>query len=83
MMIYGDGDPSLPMVARERTCRCHWCASLDKVTLKYIKLFLQFEDKQISKFYKDAKTMDDAKTKYHVMELLVVVIWSCLGGRHP
>ena len=38
-MIYGDGDPTLSMVARERT------ASLDKVTQKYIKPSLQFQDK--------------------------------------
>ena len=31
-MIYNDGDPTLPMVTRERTCLFHWCASLDKVT---------------------------------------------------
>ena len=32
-----DGDPSLPMVARECTYLFHWSASLDKVTQKYIK----------------------------------------------
>ena len=38
-MIYGDGDPTLSMVVRERT------TSLDKVTQKYIKLSLQFQHK--------------------------------------
>ena len=66
-MVYGDGDPSLPMVARERTCLFHWSASLDKVTQKYIKPSLQFQHKQICKDYKDAVTMDDAETKYHVI----------------
>ena len=66
-MIYGDGDPILPMVARERTCLFHWFASLDKVTQKYIKLSLQFQYKQLCKDYKDAKTMDDAETKYYVI----------------
>ena len=65
--IYGNGDPSLPMVARERTCLFHWSASLDKVTQKYIKSSLQFQHKQICKDYKDAVTMDDAETKYHVI----------------
>jgi hypothetical protein len=55
------------MVARERTCLFHWSASLDKVTQKYIKPSLQFQHKQICKDYKDAKTMDDAETKYHVI----------------
>ena len=66
-MIYGDGDPTLPMVVRERTCLFHWYASLDNVIQKYIKPSLQFQHKQICKDYKDAKTMDDAETKYHVI----------------
>ena len=31
--IYGVGNPSLPMVGRERTFIFHWFQSLDKVTL--------------------------------------------------
>jgi hypothetical protein len=65
--IYGDGDPNLPMVARERTCLFHWSVSLDKVTQKYIKPSLQFQHKQICKDYKDVKTIDDAETKDHVI----------------
>jgi len=63
------------MVARERTCLFHWSASLDKVTQKYIKPSLQFQHKQICKDYKDAKTMDDAETKYHVIRS-----WWLLSG---
>ena len=66
-MIYENGDPSLPMVACERTCLLHWSTSLDKVTQQHIRLSLQFQHKQICKDYKDAKTMNDAKTKYHVI----------------
>ena len=40
MMIYGDGDPNLPMVVYERTCLFHWFASLNKVTQNSIKSFL-------------------------------------------
>ena len=65
--IYGDGDPSLPMVARERTRIFHWSANLDKVIQKYIKPSLQFQHKRICKDYKDAKTMDDVETKHHVI----------------
>jgi len=65
--IYGGGDPSLPMVGRERTCLFHWSQNLDKVTQKYIKASLQFQHKQLCKDYKDAKTMDEAETKYHVI----------------
>ena len=65
--IYGDGDSSLSMVARERTYLFHWSANLDKVPQKYIKPSLQFQHKQICKDYKDAKTIDDAETKYYVI----------------
>jgi hypothetical protein len=34
---------------------------------KYIKPSLQFQDKQLCKDYKDAKTIDEAETKYHVI----------------
>ena len=66
-VVYGDGDPSLPVVARECTCLFHWSASLDKMIQKYIKPFLQFQHMQICNDYKDAKTMDDVETKYHVI----------------
>ena len=55
------------MVGRERTCRFYWSQSLDKVTQKYIKTSLQFQHKQLCKDYKDAKTIDDDETKYHVI----------------
>ena len=67
MMIYGNGDPTLPMVARKRTRLFHWSASLDKVTQKYSKPSLQFQHKQICNDNKDAKTIDDAETKYCVI----------------
>ena len=65
--IYEDGDPNLPMVAHERTCLFHWYVSLDKVIQKYIKPFMQFQHKQICKDYKNAKTIDDAEIKYHMI----------------
>ena len=54
-------------MGRERTCLFHWSQCLDKVTQKYIKTSLQFQHKQLCKDYKDAKTFDEAKTKYHVI----------------
>ena len=66
-MIYSDGDPTLPMVAREHTCFFHWSPSLDKVTQKYIKLSWQFQHKQICKDYKHVKIMDDVETKYFII----------------
>ena len=66
-MIYSDGDSTLPMVARERTYFFHWSTSLDKVTQKYFKPFLQFQHKRLCNDYKDVKTMDDAETNYYVI----------------
>jgi hypothetical protein len=66
-MVYGDDNPSLPMVARERTYLFHWSTSLDKITQKYIKPSLQFQHKRICKDHKDAVTMDDVETKNHVI----------------
>ena len=43
--IHGVGDPSLPMVGRERTCFFHWSQSLDKVMKKYIMTSLQLQYK--------------------------------------
>ena len=67
MRIYGGGNPSLPMVDRERICFFHWLQSLDKVIQKYIKASLWLQHKQLCKDYKDAKTMDEAEIKYHVI----------------
>ena len=55
------------MVAHERTYLFYWSVSLNKVTQKYIKPSLQFQYKQICKDYNDAKTMDNAESKYHVL----------------
>lgn len=41
--------------------------NLDKVVQKYIKPSLLLQHKQTCKDYKNAKTMDDTKTKYHVI----------------
>ena len=55
------------MVSHEHICLFHCSQSLDKMTQKYIKASLQFQYKQLYKDYKDAKTMDKAETKYHVI----------------
>jgi hypothetical protein len=65
--IYGDGDPSVPLEGRERTYFFHWCANLDKITQKHIRPSLQHEHKQFCKDYKDAKSLEDADIKYHVI----------------
>ena len=63
--IYGDGDPTLPWSAMSALI-LYWSTGLGKLKQKYNKSSLQFQHKQICKDYKDAKTMDDVDTKYHV-----------------
>ena len=65
--IYGDGDPLIPLEGRELTCFFHWSANLDKITQKHIRPSLQHEHKQLCKDYKDAKSLEDADIKYHVI----------------
>jgi hypothetical protein len=36
-IIYGSGDPKVPMENQERTCLLHWTTSLERHTQKYIK----------------------------------------------
>ena len=45
----------------------HWSQSLDKVMQKHIKTSLQFQHKQLCNNYKNAKTIDEAGTKYNVI----------------
>ena len=73
---YGDGDPSIPLEGHERTCLFHWSAKLDKITQKHILPSLQHEHKQLSKDYNDAKSLEDADIKYHVIQAW----WLSLGA---
>jgi hypothetical protein len=68
---YGDYDPSLSIVGRERTCLFYWFASLEKVTQNYINPSLQFQHNQLCKDYGDAKTMDKVVTKYLFMVAII------------
>ena len=65
--IYGEGICSMPMVGREHTYLFYWLLNLDKVTQNYMKASLQFQYKQQYEDYKNTKTRDEAKTKYHVI----------------
>ena len=59
--------PNLPMVGHERTCLFHWSLSFDKMIQKYIKASLQSQHKQLCKDYKNAKIIDKADIKHHVI----------------
>ena len=65
--VYGSGNPDEPMEDCERTCFYHWSPNLNKYTMKYIKPELQYQHKQLSRDYKDAKTQRKADEKYHAI----------------
>ena len=63
-IIYGSGDPKIPMEGRERTCYFHWAQSLEKHTKQYIVHELQDQHKKLCMQYKDARSVTEAETRY-------------------
>ena len=63
-IIYGSGDASKKMVDRERTCSFHWTQSLEKHTKADIRQELQSQHQRLCQQYKNAKSMEEAETKY-------------------
>ena len=63
-IIYGSGDASEKMVDRERTCLFHWTQSLEKHTKADIRQDLQSQHRRLCQQYKNAKSMEEAETKY-------------------
>jgi len=63
-IVYGSGDPSIPMDGQERTCYFHWTQSLETHTKKYIVHELQDQHRVLCKQYKDAGSSDEAETRY-------------------
>lgn len=62
------------MVGHECTCVFFWPQNLDKVMHNYIKISLQFQASMQE--LQGCKTMDETKTKYHVIRLW----WLSFGG---
>jgi len=62
--VYGTGFANDKMEDRERTCLLHWSTSLQKHTQKHIKEAFQQQHNTLCKQYKDAKTMEEAETRY-------------------
>ena len=67
-MVYGEGDPTLPMENRERTCLFHWTQSLEKHTKADIRGDLQEQHRQLCKQYKNALSMEDAEVCYFAIK---------------
>lgn len=63
-IVYGNGDASMPMENKERTCLFHWTQSLEKHTKAYIRLDLQDQHRLLCKQYKNAKTISEAEMRY-------------------
>ena len=63
-IVYGSGDPKVPMPGREHTCYFHWSQSLEKHTKQYIKHNLQDQHKHLCLQYRNAISMDEAETHY-------------------
>jgi hypothetical protein len=63
-IVYGSGDPKVPMENQERTCLLHYTTLLKRHTQKYIKPDMQDQHNCLCKQYKDSKTMDDVESRY-------------------
>ena len=63
-IVYGSGDPKVPMEGRERTCFFHWKQSLEKHTKSYIKHELQDQHRHLCLQYRNASSMSEAETRY-------------------
>ena len=63
-IVYGSGDPKIPMEGRERICFLHWKQSLEKHTKSYLKHELQDQHRHICLQYRNASSMAEAETRY-------------------
>jgi hypothetical protein len=63
-IVYGSGDPKVPMENHERTCLLLWTTSLKRHTQKFIKSDMQDQHNRICNQNKDSKTMDEVESRY-------------------
>jgi hypothetical protein len=63
-IVYGMGDPKVPIENQERTCLLYWTILLQQYTQKHIKPNLQHQNIRVCKQYKDSKTMEEADSRY-------------------
>ena len=63
-IIYGSGDPKVPIDGRKRTCYFHWTQSLEKHTKLYIKHDLHDQHKRINLQYIYASSMLEEGMRY-------------------
>lgn len=63
-LIYGNGDPKIPMEDRERTCFFHYTMSLDRHTHRLARSDMQNQHKMLCKQHKDVKHVEESEVKY-------------------
>lgn len=63
-IVYGSGDPKVPMMDREPTCFFHWATSMHNHTEKHIAKAFQAQHIRLCWQYKDATTMVEADQMY-------------------
>ena len=69
-IVYGCGDPKVPMEGRERTCFFHWTQSLEKHTKQYIAHDLQDQHRRLCQQYRNANSMEEVETRYLAIKAL-------------
>jgi hypothetical protein len=63
-IVYGNGDPTIRMKNRERTCLFHWTQSLEKHTTADIRAELQALHRKLCKEYKNSSSLEEAEARY-------------------
>ena len=65
--VYDNEDPTVCMEGRECTCLFHKTLCLQRATTKNIKLEFYDQYKELCKQWKDAKTQEEAETRYNLI----------------
>jgi hypothetical protein len=75
-IVYGLGDPKVPMEARDRIFYLHWKQPLKKHMKSYIKHELQDQHRHLCLQYRNASSIEEAETRY-----LAIKAWWCRNPR--
>ena len=75
-IVYGSGDPKVPMLGQEHICYFHWIQSLEKHIKQYIKHNLQDQYKHLCLQYRNAISMDEVETRYFAIKAW----WTLFGA---
>jgi hypothetical protein len=59
-ILFGSGDPTVPIENKEKTCQFHWRMSLERHTKQLIRLDLQAEHMRLCQEYRKCQSLSDA-----------------------